>query len=511
MLNSEPNSEISVNSNKDNEAAKVIKVEDSCFLSRIGKIICKILQIMSKGENTSFSYKGLWRYPVDFIVWIIRALAYDVVHTSKSAELEADSDIENYLRVGFLNSDRNNPKLKSLKYYLASYKLYRSRLSLIVTIVIFPIFILAGFSLLQASEIPFESLVQRGLSNAPVSTNNLYLTNLFNSHFEILVALDRLLLITIFALTIAIGATILINERSQSYLENRDSIIKVYRVFFVLFYGIIFATLTVSIAVALNIHTSLYAGKYSFEVVYTQVSKSFHTGLRYILATVTALSFLYLRAKLVDLFIRRLIPSSYIVHKIIKSLLKLRRENDIYKEVYRSLLIEEINCVAGCFQHDMPRLIRAFSASDRLILEKDYRKIANGFRSLKKLLYSSSGNSRFELFTRLGHNLESLLVGAIDELPHVEDELVLGVTKREIAVNTVTHLLSVVTRVAVPFLLLWVLENLGLGVPEEIQNYLLAGAFAFSCLILLIELDPNFSQKLDLLKQIQELIQGRKQ
>ncbi|MEO0534051.1 MAG: hypothetical protein AAF215_09300 [Cyanobacteria bacterium P01_A01_bin.123] len=149
------------------------------------------------------------------------------------------------------------------------------------------------------------------------------------------------------------------------------------------------------------------------------------------------------------------------------------------------------------------------------MIEIEMGKISNGFRELKLWLYTPMDETKNSLLNRFSDSLNLLLEGDWHSLPKVDvHELrsnINRITKRQIRNRQFKRYGSLIFRASLPLLFIGILQITPFRLTSEsILDYAVVGACIFSALILMIELDPNFIEKLNLLEQLKRLIAGDK-
>jgi hypothetical protein len=458
--------------------------------------------------SIQLAFKKIFRCIKGLIDILFCDFIYDVFRVRKSVE----DSIKEYQRLGFIE-ETDTDKINQLSHHLGTYTTYQLKVSLIPSLLILiPIVFLSSRSD-ELSRLLVFFLVKKGLNQPLLHSDELgnfnlyYLAENYLSPLLLLLALlFPILLLTQFPWMN------LTHRDTKSQIEHRSDYKKVIRlmrsfIFFLIFWSIGMLALVIKIALT-PVELINSDSVFSFTVDSLIHKASFPVQLLLTFPLIIIFSSIILFGSISASKI--LIPDSYITFKIVSLLSKLKTENNFCESRFRSSLIDDINAIADCFQYSIPRLIRTSSAYDRAALEKEYRNIANGFRSLRSWLYSPKADTKEHLIRRLRENLHSFLDGAIDDLPRVEEFLGANVTRKEVFVSTTNRVINLAIRVAMPFLLLWVLGKINSGLAANIRDYLFAGAFSLSSLIILIELDPNIGQKLDILKQLQALFPGRK-
>ncbi|MFG6105322.1 hypothetical protein U2F10_23915 [Leptothoe sp. EHU-05/26/07-4] len=200
--------------------------------------------------------------------------------------------------------------------------------------------------------------------------------------------------------------------------------------------------------------------------------------------------------------LKRREPISYIIALLIEIICLL--ENNVTGDdlKLRSFIAKRIDHIASVFQYDIPVSFPISNSYERFFFESEAQKIANGFRSLKVWLYIPMADTQDSLITRLSHNLKSMIEGDWNSLPKLDsvNEGVLGhVTRKQLAIRELKRYGNLFFRAAIPIVIVYLVNLTPVDLTSQTFDYLVAGAFVLSALVLLVELDPNLGDKLDLL------------
>ncbi|MBD1916629.1 MULTISPECIES: hypothetical protein [Cyanophyceae] len=215
---------------------------------------------------------------------------------------------------------------------------------------------------------------------------------------------------------------------------------------------------------------------------------------------------------LTDLILKRSIPDSIIVSELGQLILLLNDEPsiDFGSIVVKNNIIRSLEGITFCFSNLLPRKIRVRNIHEKALLVREFKKIANGFQSLQTWVYSPMSDTREALFLRLKNDFSNILSGNYHDLPKIEQLLSADISLKDFLINQAKRWINLLFRISLPFLTLWMLELSPIKISSDATDYLLIGSFAFSVLIFVVEIDPDFGEKLAFLKNIQELLTTRK-
>ncbi len=200
-------------------------------------------------------------------------------------------------------------------------------------------------------------------------------------------------------------------------------------------------------------------------------------------------------------------PESHVVALLCNSLIDIRRLSDWYSSKHRGIIAKRIDGVASCFEYYIPQSFSCGTPYDYYALKLEFKKISNGFRSLKQWLHTPTTDTKESLTHRLVNDIDLILYANLDSLTKVDFSEHQNISKRQLINQEIRRYISTLIRASIPFALVFLLSRSdAFNISDEASTYLSIGAFALSSVILFIELDPNIGDKLNVLSQIKSLL-----
>jgi hypothetical protein len=204
--------------------------------------------------------------------------------------------------------------------------------------------------------------------------------------------------------------------------------------------------------------------------------------------------------------VRRRIPDSKIVSELGRLIVLLEEVSSdspgLEEMELKNEIIKSIEEISECFSTYLPQKIRLRNPYEKFLMEKEFRKIANGFQSLQSWVYTPMSDTRKSLSIRLKADFQNILTGNYHSLPKLERTLSSEVSKKDFIFSQAKKWLILSARALLPFIFLWILKLSPAELSSEIEDYLLLSSFALAALIFTIELDPNIEDKLTFIRQI---------
>ena len=97
----------------------------------------------------------------------------------------------------------------------------------------------------------------------------------------------------------------------------------------------------------------------------------------------------------------------------------------------KNKVIRSIEEISECFSTYLPRKIHLKNPYEKFLMEKDFRKIANGFQSLQVWIYMPISDTRKNLSIRLKTDFQNILTGNYHSLPKLERTLSSEISKKD--------------------------------------------------------------------------------
>jgi uncharacterized membrane protein (DUF485 family) len=221
-----------------------------------------------------------------------------------------------------------------------------------------------------------------------------------------------------------------------------------------------------------------------------------------------------LLSNLSNFLLRKSIPDSIIISELGRLILMLDGEASISNNfgaiAVKNNVIKSLEEITICFSSFLSRKIRVTDTREKALLDKEFKKIANGFQSLQMWIYCPMSDTRETLISRLKADFRNILSGNYHDLPKIDKLLSAEIPIKVFWLRQIERWFNLFLRIALPFLVLWIIEQSPIEISSDAMDYLLIGSFALSMLVLVVEADPGFGEKLTFLKNIQELLSARK-
>ncbi len=215
-----------------------------------------------------------------------------------------------------------------------------------------------------------------------------------------------------------------------------------------------------------------------------------------------------------ELTLKRSIPDSIIVSELGRLILFLDGESlpsqKLESIAVKNDVIESLEKIAACFSRFLPRKIRVNDAREKALIEREFKSIANGFQVLQMWLYTPMPDTGEALTVRLKTDLRNILQGNYHDLPRTDRLPRADIPAKDFLVSQASQWINLLLKMSLPFILLWILDLSPIGIPPNSMDYLLLGSFTFSVLFFVVEIDPQFGEKLTFIKGIQDLLNTRK-
>ncbi len=178
----------------------------------------------------------------------------------------------------------------------------------------------------------------------------------------------------------------------------------------------------------------------------------------------------------------------------------------------QSDIVISLSTIASCFETYLPRRLPVNNPYQRALLEKDYRQIANYYRSLQIWVYKPMIDTHIHLKERLLDDFAKILKGDYHSLTRLETPKIDAISTKEVILSRLNRITRLIGLVSLPFIFVLLITKLPLPIKisNEELSYLILGAFVLAALMLMNELDPKFSEKIGSLKDVQGLWKGRR-
>ncbi|MEO0539710.1 MAG: hypothetical protein AAFZ80_02470, partial [Cyanobacteria bacterium P01_A01_bin.105] len=200
-------------------------------------------------------------------------------------------------------------------------------------------------------------------------------------------------------------------------------------------------------------------------------------------------------------------PESHVIVSLCNSLIDISSLENWYSSKHRGNISRRIGRVANCFEYYIPKSFDCSTPYEYYVLKSEFKKISNGFITLKQWLHTPTADTQAQLIRRVVNDIDMILIANLDSLEKIDLSRRDKVSRRDFMKQELLRYVSIFFRAAIPFLLLFILNKAGgFDLSDEASTYLSIGAFALSSIILFIELDPNIGDKINILSQIKSLL-----
>jgi hypothetical protein len=209
-------------------------------------------------------------------------------------------------------------------------------------------------------------------------------------------------------------------------------------------------------------------------------------------------------ARMVERRQRAVVPeSAAIVHLLHASFLA---RGDAWRRVpvVREMLLDDLGIVSNAFLTDFPNTFRSGDPIADAASARHYVAVAEGIRSLKKLVLVPRADSSAKLRAKTQAAATALLEGAWDMLPR-QDPVRLGQT----TLVSVWRAARAVLVAIVPVAFLALAKRYGVELPPELKQFAEIGAWVWAFVGLMIAIDPDFATKISTSKDVWSFLRGK--
>lgn len=190
------------------------------------------------------------------------------------------------------------------------------------------------------------------------------------------------------------------------------------------------------------------------------------------------------------------------LHEIVNKVSNQRKWKNLDHRLNISYSLLEIGRM---FRDYAPRVDRRLDALGAVSYRNNMNNIYNKFRYISTWPLTPKVDTRLVIRSKLEEILAFYAVTDVDSLMIKNDEEIEYLSSRKVLESQLGFWIRKGFRILAPVFLVWLFTLTPLSPSGSIKDYLTSGSFALSGLMTMAELDPNFGDKLSLLKTLKDL------
>ena len=203
-------------------------------------------------------------------------------------------------------------------------------------------------------------------------------------------------------------------------------------------------------------------------------------------------------------YLRRIYPDAYIIHMIIKLIIKLERNPNLWMDIhFRKELILDVEKTALCIEKDLFRNLKSGDKVSDHWLETIARQIATAFREKKFWILTPKVDTYDYLIRNLLDSLINLVEGNWDALEKKEPE---KISFKQTWFDFMKNTIKVIVVGGIPIFALFLIQNSSLALVVPFRDYAIGGAILWALFTTITTLDPLFDNKISAIKEIINLL-----
>ena len=200
---------------------------------------------------------------------------------------------------------------------------------------------------------------------------------------------------------------------------------------------------------------------------------------------------------------KRLAPNAVIADLFLEVLSMTEKREREWKEVaFKRDVIRKLEEIADCIEKDLPSRLRSGNAATDVWQKQTAIQMSAGVRNLMSWVYTPKEDTRQQFLNRVSGYLALVVTGDWDGFERAEPQTV---SRPELLRSRLRAAVIAVVSALVPLLVLVVVKRLNL-IEGVILSYLTVGAFIWTGLSLLSQVDPSYGSKLTAIKDISSLL-----
>ena len=200
---------------------------------------------------------------------------------------------------------------------------------------------------------------------------------------------------------------------------------------------------------------------------------------------------------------KRMWPNAVVADLFLDVLWKTEKHPQEWKEVeFKREVIRKLEEIAHCIEDDLPFRLRTGNAGADFWQKQTAEQIGAGVRNLMRWVYTPKEDTRQQFINRTSNYLVLVLNGDWDGFERAEPQTV---SRPELLRSRLKTAVTAVLSAMVPLLILLVVKRLNL-IEGVVLSYLTVGAFIWTGLSLLSQVDPSYGSKLAAIKDISSLL-----
>jgi hypothetical protein len=205
-------------------------------------------------------------------------------------------------------------------------------------------------------------------------------------------------------------------------------------------------------------------------------------------------------------------PGRYIVFNHLNILSRLGLEADPIAKSdwtqisHRADISAQLEDTADLFEAKFLQEFREPNPYRQKLYSQELRKIANGYRDLKLWLLTPMADTRQQLRKVIFSNLMYYVQGNLHEMYKTETALEATIPRKEKILTQIRGYAAKLFRAFLPLILLWLFQQTPLRIEGDLFEFVAVGILVLTAIMLMLEIDPRFSEKIDLLKELKSLV-----
>ncbi|RPJ49392.1 MAG: hypothetical protein EHM21_07105 [Chloroflexi bacterium] len=197
----------------------------------------------------------------------------------------------------------------------------------------------------------------------------------------------------------------------------------------------------------------------------------------------------------------------YVEARIIFRMLMLisyleEKENWLAHPFYKQRVLDQMEQIASMLERGLPRQVSSKDSATDLWIKNRARRMGASIREKKKWVLAPKADTQAQLLKSLAQDYVHAASGDWDAFSQSDPE---PITAQNI-IFLVRHWAGVLVRGALPMLILFIVQSRFVQLSEQMASNLWLATTLWLILTVLLELDPDFKEKLDVLGKVKSMV-----
>lgn len=210
-----------------------------------------------------------------------------------------------------------------------------------------------------------------------------------------------------------------------------------------------------------------------------------------------------------EYFVIRSHTKGYLLYQLTNFILDFQLDDEPYEEVRnRKYYIYLLDCISLGFENFSNLGFYEKDIKNKIYIDSRFSEISSYFREMKIWVSLPMEDTFTYMEAQILLTIRCLVREDYHSIPRLKKSVSDSISGRETFINLAKNVASLIFRATLPFVFLYLIRLLFQDISEQVFNSLTIGAFIWSALVLIVELDPKLEEKLNFIGQIQRLLLG---